>query len=202
MVPDPTQSNPIAHLRILMIAPQAVFFHRAHPVQRSPSHQGLCRCLGHQIRPGDLRLWEKIFRSRTWSHLSQCKTAGRSSKSKLGLRKPSFFSTLDFAGAAEKCSSKGKYDLLHTHEEASLLGSQSFPPVQDSPSSTTCIRLLPQQLDNFRFTARSCSNRSFARLEKSARDHEYQYAMITICPVIAALRQGATIHKSERDDRE
>jgi hypothetical protein len=26
--------------------------------------------------------------------------------------------------------------------------------------------------------------------------------MITICPVIAALRQGATIHKSERDDRE
>jgi glycosyltransferase involved in cell wall biosynthesis len=163
-------------MKILMIAPEPFFQPRGTPFSefyriRCLSELGHCVDLvtypiGEDVELPGLR----IFRSRPVPGIREISIGP--SAAKIPLDAALFFT-------AWRRLARGGYDLIHSHEEAGIMGHffarlYGLPHVYDMHSS------LPQQLENFRFTSSRAVGAAFEWMESMVvRSAD---AVIAICP--------------------
>ncbi len=176
------------YLNILMIAPEPWFQPRGTPFSVLHRIKALTS-LGHHV---DLVTYP-IGKNVPMKNLSIIRSAGipfiknvkiGPSFAKLLLDIPLFFRALQLL-------SRNKYDILHTHEEASFFGTLlakqfKVPHLYDMHSS------LPQQLRNFKYTNSKLLYKLFEKLEKTTLENAG--GIITICPEL----QNMVAHKYPR----
>ncbi|MBN2412323.1 glycosyltransferase family 4 protein [candidate division KSB1 bacterium] len=163
-------------LRILMLAPQPWFQPRGTPF--SVLHRiKAFSLLGHHIDLATYHIGQdiplehlSIYRSRNLPFIK---------KVKVGPSKTKLFLDFFLIALTLKLLKNNKYDLIHTHEEASFWGAflarvLKIPHLYDMHSS------LPQQLINFKFTKLKPLLKLFDELEKFTIKNAS--AVITICP--------------------
>lgn len=165
-------------MKILMIAPQPFFEPRGTPF----SILGRLKALSHLGHEVDLLTYHvgqdvtipgvAIFRTPSVRFIREVP---------IGPSGVKFFLDILLFAKAFHLLFKKRYDLIHTHEEASFMGILlsgvfSIPHLYDMHSS------LPQQLSNFRFTRFRPLIRLFEWLEK--RVINSSVAIITICPAL------------------
>jgi len=163
-------------LRILMLAPQPWFQPRGTPFSVLHRIKALS-LLGHHVDLATYHIGQNIpihnltiYRSTKIPFIKNVKVGP--SKAKLFL---DFFLIV----LTLKLLSRNKYNLIHTHEEASFWGAflariLKIPHLYDMHSS------LPQQLINFKFTKLKPVLKIFDSLEKFTIQNAN--AVITICP--------------------
>ncbi len=163
-------------LRILMLAPQPWFQPRGTPFSVLHRMKALS-LLGHQVDLVTYPVGQNVLIDGVTIYRSARIPFVR--KVKVGPSKTKIFLDLFLIILTIKLLRKNKYDIIHTHEEASFWGAflakrYNIPHLYDMHSS------LPQQLTNFKFTGFKPFLKLFDRLEqytiKSAS------AVITICP--------------------
>jgi glycosyltransferase involved in cell wall biosynthesis len=166
-------------MKILMIAPQPFFQPRGTPF----SVLGRLRALAHLGHEVDLLTYHRgqnviipgvaIFRTPPFRFVRDIPIGPSGTK---------LFLDIFLVVEAYRRLCRKRYDVLHTHEEASFFGillAKFFqvPHLYDMHSS------LPQQLLNFRYTRSRPLIRFFERLER--RVILASEAVITICPALA-----------------
>ena len=168
--------QPKKKLRVLMIAPQPWFQPRGTPFSVLHRIKAMS-LLGHSIDLATYHIGEdvpidnlNIYRSRRVPFIKTIKIGP--SKSKILLDAALFFT-------ASGLLKRNRYDLIHTHEEASFFGDYfarkyNIPHLYDMHSS------LPQQLSNFKYTKSTWIKKIFEMLEE--RTIRSAQAVITICP--------------------
>jgi glycosyltransferase involved in cell wall biosynthesis len=163
-------------MKILMLAPEPFFQPRGTPISVYFRAQALT-ALGHEVDLITYPLGEdvrmdglRIFRLPNFLGLRRIKIGPSAAKV-----------PLDAALALKALGRvlRGHYDLVHSHEEADLIGVllsrlAGAPHVYDMHSS------LPQQLANFEFTRSPLLKRLFARMERFVLRNSH--AVIVICP--------------------
>jgi glycosyltransferase involved in cell wall biosynthesis len=135
-------------MKILMIAPEPFFEPRGTPF----SEYFRIKALGHSGHEVDLVTYPlgedkkvkglRIFRSIRPPFVKSVKTGPSAAKLVLD-----FF--LFFKAWARLC--RGKYDVIHTHEEANIMGA-FFSKISGTPHLYDMHSSLVQQMNNFRFT--------------------------------------------------
>jgi glycosyltransferase involved in cell wall biosynthesis len=163
-------------LKILMVAPQPWFQPRGTPFSVLHRIKALS-LLGHSVDLVTYHIGQdipienlEIFRAASIPGVHNIKIGP--SKTKIILDAALYLKTKELA-------KKKKYDLLHTHEEASFFGTRlakkyNLPHLYDMHSS------LPQQLLNFKFTKSKIIRGVFEKLESKTIINAN--AVITICP--------------------
>jgi len=163
-------------LRILMLAPQPWFQPRGTPFSVLHRIKALS-LLGHHVDLATYHIGQNIpihnltiYRSTKIPFIKNVK---------VGPSKAKLFLVFFFIVLTLKLLSRNKYNLIHTHEEASFWGAflariLKIPHLYDMHSS------LPQQLINFKFTKLKTVLKIFDRLEKFTIKNAN--AVITICP--------------------
>ena len=159
-----------------MIAPQPWFQPRGTPFSVLHRIKALS-LLGHSVDLVTYHIGQdiqidnlQIFRAASVPGIHSIKIGP--SKTKIILDVALYLKTKELA-------KKNKYDLLHTHEEASFFGKKfakkyKLPHLYDMHSS------LPQQLDNFKFTKSKIIKSVFEKLETQTIINAQ--ALVTICP--------------------
>ncbi len=149
-------------MKILMIAPEPFFEPRGTPFSEYYRIKALSE-LGHQIDLVTYPIGEdkdidglKIIRAKTPFNIKKVKTGP--SAAKLVLDFFLFFK-------AWKQLRKGKYDLIHTHEEANIMG-VFFNKLSKVPHLYDMHSSLVQQMDNFKFTTSGMIKGVFKIVEK------------------------------------
>jgi len=163
-------------LRVLMLAPQPWFQPRGTPfsvLHRIKAYS----LLGHDVDLATYHVGQDI----PLEHLSiyRSMTIPFIKKVKVGPSKTKLFLDFFHIALTLKLLKNNKYDLIHTHEEASFWGAflartLKIPHLYDMHSS------LPQQLINFKFTKYKPILKLFDNLEKYTIKNSQ--AVITICP--------------------
>ncbi|MBN1997963.1 glycosyltransferase family 4 protein [candidate division KSB1 bacterium] len=163
-------------LNILMIAPEPWFQPRGTPFSVLHRIKAITS-LGHHVDLVTYPIGEDIPMENLSIHRSirlpfVKKVKIGPSFVKLLLDIPLFFSAL-------RLMSRNKYDILHTHEEASFFGTllarkYNVSHLYDMHSS------LPQQLRNFKYTNSKLIYKLFEKLEKVTLENAK--GIITICP--------------------
>lgn len=149
-------------MKILMIAPEPFFEPRGTPFSEYYRIKALSE-LGHEIDLVTYPIGEdkniknlKIIRANTPFNIKKVKTGP--SGAKLVLDFFLFFK-------AWKQLRKGKYDLIHTHEEANIMG-VFFNKLSKVPHLYDMHSSLVQQMDNFKFTTSGLIKGVFKIVEK------------------------------------
>jgi glycosyltransferase involved in cell wall biosynthesis len=170
-----TQTAPRLRLRILMLAPEPFFEPRGTPFSEYHRIKALGE-LGHEV---DLLTYPfgrdvplanlRIFRSIRPPFIRRVPVGPSWTKVVLDC---------GLAVTALTLARRGRYDAIHSHEEAGLLGVWlsrwlGVPHLYDMHSS------LPQQLSNFRFTRSAALRRLFEAAERTVIGGSS--AIITIC---------------------
>lgn len=135
-------------MKILMIAPEPFFEPRGTPFSEYFRIKALCH-IGHEVDLvtypiGEDKVIEglRIFRSARPPFIKKVRTGP--SAAKLFLDFLLFFKVMGRLF-------RGKYDLLHTHEEANIMGA-FFSKITGIPHLYDMHSSLVQQMDNFQFT--------------------------------------------------
>jgi glycosyltransferase involved in cell wall biosynthesis len=177
-------------MKILMIAPEPFFEPRGTPFSEFYRIRALCR-MGHEVDLVTYPLGEdkeieglRIFRSFKPPFIKSVKTGP--SMSKIWLDFFLFFKAMWKA-------LRGKYDVIHTHEEACLMGAfynklTKIPHLYDMHSS------LVQQMTNFQFTKSKIIIGFFKWMERTALRNAK--STIVICPSL--YEYASTITDKER----
>src|ERR1051325_862162 len=165
-------------MRILMVAPQPFFEPRGTPFSILGRLKALAE-LGHEVDLLTYHLGRDVEIRNLVIHRTRCVKFIKTVKVGPGLTKL-FLDLLLFVKAIHLLK-KNRYDLLHTHEEASFFGivlAKLFRirHLYEMHSS------LPQQLNNFEFTRFRPLIRLFERLEFAVV--KSSNAVITICPAL------------------
>ncbi len=165
-------------MKILMLAPQPFFEPRGTPLSVLSRLKALSQ-LGHQVDLVTYHLGQDVsipnvtvFRT---PRIGLIKTVS------IGPSMKKLFLDFLLLGRAVQMLQKSRYDLLHTHEEASFFGiflARAFgvPHLYDMHSS------LPEQLINFRYCQFRPVISLFERLER--RVINSSDALITVCPAL------------------
>lgn len=179
-------------MKVLMIAPEPFFEPRGTPFSEFYRIRALCQ-MGHQVDLVTYPIGENkeiegltIYRSFRPPFVKGVKTGP--SKSKILL---DFF--LFFKGLWKALGGRGKYDVIHTHEEACLMGAfynklTKIPHLYDMHSS------LVQQMTNFQFTKSKLIVGFFKWMERTALRNAT--STIVICPSL--YEYASTITDKER----
>lgn len=163
-------------MHILMVAPQPFFRPRGTPLSVLHRIRALTR-LGHTVELATYPFGESPVISGLTIHRVACPplvqdVAVGPSMAKLLLDAP-------LVRLANRLAATGRFDLLHTHEEAGWLGAvfkkrYGLPHLYDMHSS------LPQQVANFRRFRNRFVTMVFERLERQTLDNAD--GIIAICP--------------------
>ncbi len=162
--------------RIMMIAPQPWFQPRGTPFSVLHRIKALTT-LGHQVDLATYHVGQDV--PMPGLRICRARPVPGIRRVKIG---PSFAKVFLDAALYRRASAmlrQGRYDLLHTHEEAGFFGvglARRFrlPHLYDMHSS------LPQQLSNFKFSRSKTLVAAFEALER--RTITTASAVITICP--------------------
>jgi len=179
-------------MKILMIAPEPFFEPRGTPFSEYFRIKALCH-MGHTIDLVTYPLGQdkqinglNIFRSLRPPFVKSVKTGPSISKIFLD-----FF--LFFKAAGRLLRGREKYDILHTHEEASIMGA-FFSSITKIPHLYDMHSSLVQQMTNFGFTKSKIIVGFFKWLEK--RSLKNAASTIVICR--ALYDYAATITAKEK----
>lgn len=168
---------PVAQtLRILMIAPQPWFQPRGTPFSVLHRIKALT-LLGHEVDLVTYAIGQDIPMQRL--RILRAHSVPFAKNVKIGPSVAKIFHDLMVYFRAREILSREKYDLLHSHEEASFFAHHlakryQLPHLYDMHSS------LPQQLLNFRYSRSKVLFKFFEYLEHRTICHAN--AVITICP--------------------
>lgn len=171
-------------LRVLMLAPQPWFQPRGTPFSVLHRIKALTY-LGHHVDLATYPIGQNIDIENLTIHRSTripfIKTV------KVGPSKTKLFLDVFMIYLTFKLLLKNKYDLIHTHEEASFWGA-FFAQVFKIPHLYDMHSSLPQQLINFKFTRFKPLLKIFDWLERyTIRNSD---AVITICPELQSYMQA------------
>jgi glycosyltransferase involved in cell wall biosynthesis len=167
-------------MRILMLAPQPFFRTRGTPVSVLQRIEGLLQ-LGHTVDLVTYPMGRTVYREGLTVHRVRRIPMVRDVPIGPSIRK--LFFCIPLMEAAVRLLSRERFDMLHTHEEAGILGawlSRRFavPHLYDMHSS------LPEQFGNFgRFDWPGVRS-VFRALEQYALDRAD--LLITVCPALDA----------------
>jgi glycosyltransferase involved in cell wall biosynthesis len=149
-------------MKILMIAPEPFFEPRGTPFSEYFRIKALCRS-GHKVDLVTYPIGEdkdinglRIFRSFKPPLIKSVKTGPSAAKLLLD-----FF--LFFKAWGRLC--RGKYDVIHTHEEANIMGA-FFSKISGVPHLYDMHSSLVQQMNNFQFTRSKVIVSFFRFIEK------------------------------------
>lgn len=161
---------------ILMIAPQPWFQPRGTPFSVLHRIRALT-LLGHNVDLATYHVGQNIQIERL--KILRATRVPFIKNVKIGPSVVKIILDLALYRHANRLARHGKYDLVHTHEEASFFGvnlarKNNLPHLYDMHSS------LPQQLHNFKYSKSKILSKIFESLEK--RTITNADAMITICP--------------------
>lgn len=177
-------------MKILMIAPEPFFEPRGTPFSEFFRIQALCK-MGHTVHLVTYPLGEdkpveglKIYRSIKLPFIKSVKTGPSLAKIFLD-----FF--LFFRVLGRLC--RERYDVIHTHEEASLFGA-IFNKVFRTPHLYDMHSSLVQQMNNFQFTRSKVVVGFFKWMERVALRNAR--SVIVICPSL--YEYAATITDKEK----
>lgn len=150
-------------MKILMIAPEPFFEPRGTPFSEYFRIKALCE-LGHTVDLVTYPIGQdkaieglRIFRSFRPPFVRSVKTGP--SPAKL------FLDFFLFFKAAGRLLRREKYDLIHTHEEANIMGA-FFSKISGKPHLYDMHSSLVQQMDNFQFTKSKLITGFFKKTEK------------------------------------
>lgn len=173
-------------MKILMIAPEPFFEPRGTPFSEYFRIKALCE-LGHSIDlvtypVGQDKAIEglRIYRSFRPPFVQTVKTGPSAAKIFLD-----FFLFFKAAGRMFK----GKYDLIHTHEEANIMGA-FFSKISGKPHLYDMHSSLVQQMNNFQFTKSKLITGVFKLIEKISLKNAK--SVIVICPSLYDYAAGIT----------
>lgn len=149
-------------MKILMIAPEPFFEPRGTPFSEYFRIKALCE-LGHSVDLVTYPIGQdktieglRIFRSLRPPFIKSVKTGPSAAKVFLD-----FFLFFKVMGRLFK----GKYDLIHTHEEANIMGA-FFSKLTGKPHLYDMHSSLVQQMENFQFTKSKIITGFFRWIEK------------------------------------
>lgn len=176
-------------MRILMIAPQPFFQPRGTPFSVLHRLKALSQ-LGYKIDLVTYHIGQDVDIKGVTIH--RIPNVPFVKKIAIGPSKRKIILDFYLFAKAKKMLKNGKYDLLHTHEEAGFVGNYLAKKygtlhLYDMHSS------LPQQLSNFKFTKLNFLIRLFEKLE--AHTIENATALITICPELFEYVKGSFPNK-------
>lgn len=173
-------------MKILMIAPEPFFEPRGTPFSEYFRIQAL-GSLGHQVDLVTYPIGEdkklkglKIFRSMKIPFISSIKTGPSLGKI--------FLDFFLFFKALGRLIVK-RYDLIHTHEEANIMGSV-FSKITGIPHLYDMHSSLVQQMNNFQFTQSKFIVGFFKFIEKVSLNNAR--SVIVICPSLYDYAAGIT----------
>jgi len=162
-------------MKILMIAPEPFFEPRGTPFSEYFRIKSLSR-LGHEIDLVTYPIGEdkevkglKIFRCLKPPFVKTVKTGPSGAKI--------FLDLFLFFKAAGRLMRK-KYDMIHTHEEANIMGA-FFSRITGTPHLYDMHSSLVQQMENFKFTKSKFITAVFRRTEKISLNNAR--SVIVIC---------------------
>ncbi|MEN8222256.1 MAG: glycosyltransferase family 4 protein [Acidobacteriota bacterium] len=165
-------------MKILMIAPEPFFEPRGTPFSEYFRIKSLSR-LGHEIDLVTYPIGEdkeitglKIFRCLRPPFIKTVKTGPSAAKIFLDL-------TLFFKAAGRLM--RKKYDLIHTHEEANIMGA-FFSKMTGTPHLYDMHSSLVQQMENFQFTKSKFITSIFRKTEKISLNNAK--SVIVICQAL------------------
>jgi glycosyltransferase involved in cell wall biosynthesis len=149
-------------MKILMIAPEPFFEPRGTPFSEYSRIKALCE-LGHSVDLVTYPIGQdkaieglRIFRGARPPFVKSVKTGPSAAKVFLD-----FFLFFKAMGRLLK----GKYDLIHTHEEANIMGA-FFSKITGKPHLYDMHSSLVQQMENFQFTKSKVITGIFKWIEK------------------------------------
>lgn len=175
-------------MKILMIAPEPFFEPRGTPFSEYFRIKALCE-LGHSV---DLVTYPigrdkaidglRIFRCFRPPFVKSVKTGPSAAKIFLD-----FF--LFFKAAGRLFLRREKYDLIHTHEEANIMGA-FFSKISGKPHLYDMHSSLVQQMENFQFTKSKLITGFFKKIEKISLKNAR--SVIVICRSLYDYAGGIT----------
>ncbi len=164
-------------MKILMIAPEPFFEPRGTPFSEYFRIKALCQ-LGHSVDLVTYPIGQdktieglRIFRSLRPPFVKSVKTGPSPAKIFLD-----FF--LFFKAAGRLLLRREKYDLIHTHEEANIMGA-FFSKISGKPHLYDMHSSLVQQMDNFQYTKSKLITGFFKKIEKISLENAR--SVIVIC---------------------
>ena len=176
-------------MKILMIAPEPFFEPRGTPFSEYFRIKSLSR-LGHEIELVTYPIGEdkeikglKIFRCLKPPFISTVKTGPSGAKI--------FLDLFLFFKAAGRLMRK-KYDLIHTHEEANIMGA-FFSKISGTPHLYDMHSSLVQQMENFQFTKSKFITSIFRKTEKISLNNAK--SVIVICRALYEYASNITDEK-------
>lgn len=163
-------------MKTLMIAPQPFFQPRGTPLSVLHRLKALSK-LGHKIDLLTYQLGDHVEIAGVSIHRIPSLPFVR--KIAIGPSKTKVLLDMFIFLEARKMLTRGKYDLIHSHEEAGFFATH-LAKRYDTLHLYDMHSSLPQQLSNFKFSQSRVLIRLFEKLE--ARTIESADAVITICP--------------------
>lgn len=174
-------------MKILMIAPEPFFEPRGTPFSEYFRIKALCE-LGHSVDLVTYPIGEdksieglRIFRSFRPPFVKSVKTGPSSAKI--------FLDFFLFFKAFGRLLRREKYDLIHTHEEANIMGA-FFSKISGKPHLYDMHSSLVQQMNNFQFTRSKLITGFFKKIEKISLKNAR--SVIVICRSLYDYAGGIT----------